>query len=134
MSCGWLTDKARGYQMDIGDSTVYRHITEIILHLGVSSRFAGGAAAQPRGRGGKGQPLAEYPQFLPAQRLTRSVSLSADATQVAFTADGGGDEADQAYLVSVEGVEPVMLSPDDGRHTLAEKIPFSRQRRSLRHA
>jgi dipeptidyl aminopeptidase/acylaminoacyl peptidase len=120
--------------------------------------------------------LAEYAQFLPAQRLDRSVSLSADGTQVAFvsdasgqynvyvqsasggparqltgftskavhevswtpegsaiafTADAGGDEADQVYLVSVEGGEPVRLSADDGRHTLAEKTPFSRQGRDL---
>jgi DNA-binding CsgD family transcriptional regulator len=44
-----LTDKAVGHRMDISDSTVYRHITEIMRKLKVSSRFAAGVAAQRRG-------------------------------------------------------------------------------------
>lgn len=44
-----LTDKAIGHRLDISDSTVHRHITVIMHHLGVSSRFAAGVAAQRRG-------------------------------------------------------------------------------------
>jgi len=118
----------------------------------------------------------EYEQFLPAQRLQRSVALSPDGRQVAFisdasgqynlyvqpadggparqltgftgqavhevawtpdgsavafTADAGGDEAYRVYLIPAEGGEPVRLSAADGRHTLAEKKPFSRTGRYL---
>jgi dipeptidyl aminopeptidase/acylaminoacyl peptidase len=120
--------------------------------------------------------MTDYARFLPSQRLERSVSLSADGTQVAFasdasgqfnvyaqpagggparqltsftdravhqvawtpdnsavafTADTGGDEENQVYLVPAEGGEPVRLSAADGRHALAEKTAFSGSGRFL---
>jgi DNA-binding CsgD family transcriptional regulator len=44
-----LTDKAIAHKLDISDSTVHRHITAIMHHLGVSGRFAAGVAADRRG-------------------------------------------------------------------------------------
>ncbi|MGD0555191.1 MAG: S9 family peptidase [Streptosporangiaceae bacterium] len=113
--------------------------------------------------------MADYTEFLPGQRLERSLSISADGTRVAyisdasgqynlhvqpvaggaacqltdftgrsvrevawapdgaaiaFTADVGGDEECQVYLIPASGGQPVSLSTASGQRYLAEKTAF----------
>jgi DNA-binding NarL/FixJ family response regulator len=46
---GGLQDDAIAHRLGISTTTVRRHIGAIMSQLGVSSRFAAGAAAQRRG-------------------------------------------------------------------------------------
>jgi dipeptidyl aminopeptidase/acylaminoacyl peptidase len=74
----------------------------------------------------------------PARQLTfldgqavREVAWAPDASMLAFTADSGGDEEYQVFLVSASGGTPRLVSAGTGQHYLAEKSPFDPSGRYL---
>jgi dipeptidyl aminopeptidase/acylaminoacyl peptidase len=74
----------------------------------------------------------------PARRVTflddqavREVAWAPDGSMLAFTADSGGDEQYQVYLVDAAGGSPWLVSAGSGQHYLAEKSPFDPSGRYL---
>lgn len=60
-----------------------------------------------------------------ADQSVRDVDWSPDGSRIAFTADIGGDEQTQVYVVAASGGQPARLShAADRQFTLAEKTPF----------
>jgi dipeptidyl aminopeptidase/acylaminoacyl peptidase len=68
--------------------------------------------------------------FLDGQAV-REVAWAPDGSTLAFTADSGGDEQHQVYLVGAEGGSPRLVSAGSGQHYLAEKSPFDPSGRYL---
>jgi dipeptidyl aminopeptidase/acylaminoacyl peptidase len=64
-------------------------------------------------------------------RAVREAAWAPDGSMLAFTADSGGDEQYQVYLVGLPGGEPVLVSAGTGQHYLAEKSPFDLSGRYL---
>jgi dipeptidyl aminopeptidase/acylaminoacyl peptidase len=74
---------------------------------------------QPTSAGGTARQLTSV-----ASQAVREVAWAPDGSQLAFTADSGGDEQYQVYLLPAAGGEPVRVSSGTGQHYLAEKSPF----------
>jgi dipeptidyl aminopeptidase/acylaminoacyl peptidase len=68
--------------------------------------------------------------FLDGQTV-REVAWAPDGPILAFTADTGGDEQNQVYLIDASGGSPRLVSAGTGQHYLAEKSPFDPSGRYL---
>jgi dipeptidyl aminopeptidase/acylaminoacyl peptidase len=79
---------------------------------------------------GDGLSPARQVTFLDGQAV-REVAWAPDGSVLAFTADSGGDEQHQVYLVSADGGSPRRVSAGSGQHYLAEKSPFDPSGRYL---
>ena len=81
---------------------------------------------QPAG-GGAARQLTHY-----TDQSVRDVAWTPDGSRLAFTADSGGDEQTQVYLISAAGGPATRLSDAPGRQfVLAEKTPFDASGRYL---
>ena len=68
--------------------------------------------------------------FLDGQTV-REVAWAPDGSMLAFTADSGGDEQYQVYLVRLPDGAVQLVSAGNGQHYLAEKAPFDPSGRYL---
>jgi len=76
--------------------------------------------------GGSAQQITSY-----VDHAVRSVAWSPDGRRLVFTADHGGDEQTQVYLVDSQGGDPRRVTTADGRQHVLADDPFTADGRIL---